>query len=67
MKTEYPQTVKEALANPSVRDFAKQIIKEAFNHDIVDSYNDIEYSLYIIRQVVDDTLKNLGCVRKEVR
>jgi len=58
---QYPDIVEEVLNNPSVHFQTKNILTEAFNHDIVDSYHDIEYALYIIRQVVDNTLKNLGC------
>ncbi len=53
--------VDEVLKSSAVHFQTKTILREAFNHDIVDSYNDIEYALHIIRQVVDDTLENLGC------
>lgn len=59
-----PKIVEDVLSSPAVHSFTKDILTEAFNHDIVDSYHDIEYALHIITQVVDSTLANLGCSRK---
>lgn len=56
--------VDEVLKNPAVHNQTKDILREAFKHDISDSYHDIEYALYIIRQAVDHTLEKLGCPHK---
>ncbi len=57
--------VDEVLQSFAVHDQTKAILREAFNHDIVDSYSDIEYALHIIRQVVDNRLAALGCPKKQ--
>ena len=57
--------VDEVLTSYTVHFQTKNILREAFKHDIVDSYHDIEYALHIIRQVVDNRLANLGCSHKE--
>ncbi len=63
-RKQLPDIIEDVLRQPDVHNFTKSILTEAFNHDIVDSYHDIEYALHAIRRVVDDTLKSLGCPHK---
>ncbi len=58
--------VDEVLSAPSVHNQTKDILREAFKHDIVDSCHDTEYALHIITQVVDKRLAILGCHAKQL-
>ncbi len=59
-----PKAAQEAIDDPSIHFFAKDIIRAAYDHDIVDSYHDIEYALHIVRQSVNDALSALGCTKR---
>ena len=52
--------MKQALDNPAVHYFAKDIIKAGINKDINDVLNDLEYCQYLFKKHLEDTLKKLG-------
>ena len=59
---ELSNEMKQALDNPAVHFFVKDIIKAGINKDICDVLNDLEYCQYLFKKHLDDTLANLNDV-----
>lgn len=56
--------IQEALNDPSVHNFAKDILRASQNLDIVDCLNDLEYCQHLLRNRINAALEALGCPRK---
>ncbi len=52
--------MKQALDNPAVHFFVKDIIKAGIDKDICDVLNDLEYCQYLFKKHLDDTLTKLN-------
>jgi len=59
---ELSNEMKQALDNPTVHYFVKDIIKAGMNKDICDVLSDLEYCQYLFKKHLDDTLAKLGNV-----
>ena len=54
--------MQEALDNPAVHNFLKDILKGAAGRDIVDVLHDLEFAQYLVNKHLDNTLENLKAV-----
>lgn len=54
--------MQEALDDFSVHDFAKMIIREGADRDIVDVMHDLEFAQYLFKNHLNDTLKGLETI-----
>ncbi len=52
--------MKQALDNPAVHYFVKDIIKAGIDKDICDVLNDLEYCQYLFKKHLDNTLAKLN-------
>ncbi len=56
--------IQEAINDPAVHTFAKNILRMSQTRDIVDCLNDLEYCQHLLTNRIDCALEALGCPRK---